>query len=111
FVEMNGVGMGISADNNLYSGGGVWLTSDQTEVFTAWQTAHSGWDLHSLNMDALLEDPAEFTQTQKPVYDWSKARPKAGSPAFAAGTTPDKFGGDFTGATRSSWGIGALAAP
>jgi hypothetical protein len=110
FVEMNGAGMGITVDNNLYSGGGVWLTSDQSESFTAWQTAHSSWDLHSKNADALLEDPAEFTQTQaqKHIYDWAKARPKAGSPTLGAGTTQDKFGGDFTGAARSSWDIGAL---
>ncbi|MCU1281145.1 MAG: Parallel beta-helix repeat protein [bacterium] len=111
FVEMNGAGTGIAADHNLYSGGGVWLTSDLSQTFVAWEAAHSGWDVHSLNADAMLEDPAEFTQPQKLIYDWAKARPKAGSPTLTAGTTQAKFNGDFTGARRKSWDIGALSGP
>lgn len=110
FVEMNGNGMGITTDHNVYSGGGVWLTSDQSQDFAAWQAAHQGWDVGSLAMDALLDDPSEFTQpaAQKRIYDWSKARPKGGSPALTAAMTETKFNTDFTGTPRSAWDVGAL---
>jgi hypothetical protein len=111
FVEMNGTPSGITADDNVYSGGGVWLTSDKSESFTAWQAAHAGWDVHSKNADALIADPGEFTQsaTQKLVYDWSKARLGAGSPAIGAAKTLPQFSVDFTGAIRHGWDAGALS--
>ncbi len=110
-----GAGPGIDNDYNLYSGPGNWAVLGDTMNFAAWKSAHSTWDQHSLNTDAMLQDPAEFTQTatQKPVYDWSKAALKAGSPALGAGKVQPLVTTDFSGAARAGGAhdIGALAQP
>ena len=63
----------------------------------------------------MLTDSTEFNQTatQKPVYDWSKAVPLAGSPMAGAGARASRVTADFTGATRASGSndLGALAMP
>jgi len=100
---------GITTDYNLYSGPGKWMRADNSLDFSGWKGAYSGWDTHSLVSDAMLADPTEFGQTvaQKLVYDWSKAVPKAGSPAYGAGTG-QQFTTDFTNATRSGNDLGAV---
>jgi len=105
-------GAGITCDDNLFSGPAQWSTAATTQDFTAWKAAHP-WDQHSLQSDALIEDSTEFSQSaaQKPVYDWSKARPLAGSPAKAAGADQSTLiTNDFTGVNRpaGAFDIGAL---
>jgi hypothetical protein len=118
YVELgdSGTPAGISSDYNLYSGPGQWSSGGSAQSFAAWKSAHAGWDQHSLDADALLIDPSEFNQTaaQKPVYDWSKAAPRAGSPAQGAGADQtSRFTGDFTGSARGAgaYDLGAVAAP
>ncbi|HVR02769.1 MAG TPA: right-handed parallel beta-helix repeat-containing protein [Polyangia bacterium] len=109
-------GRGIDADYNVYSGPGTWANGPLGMMdFATWKTAHPNWDAHSVQADAQLTDPGEFNQTiaQKLVYDWSKAAPKAGSPALGSGKTGlAAVTTDFTGAARpaGSPDIGAIAA-
>jgi hypothetical protein len=118
FIMLNGHDTsGISVDYNLLSGPGDWYDDryqiDKTQPhfnFVAWKAAYPV-DAHSLNADAMLVDITEFTQTaaQKPVYDWSKAALKVGSPATGKGTD-ETFTTDFTGAprTKGAYDIGAV---
>jgi hypothetical protein len=107
------VGAGIDLDYNLYAGPGSWSQDGNTLDFTAWKSAQSTWDPHSITGDAALADPTEFNQTaaQKFVYDWSKAVPAASSPVWGAGTTVSQVVNDFTGQPRASGSkdLGALA--
>jgi hypothetical protein len=105
-------GAGITCDYHLFSGPAQWSTAATTQDFAAWKAAHP-WDQHSVQGDALVADASEFSQTaaQKPVYDWSKARPRSGSPAKAAGVDQSShFTSDFAGAARAAgpFDIGAL---
>ena len=111
-----GAGPGITSDFNLYSGTAPFLSVDTDQNFSAWKSAHSGWDQNSINSDAKLADQTEFNQTaaEKPVYDWSKAIPLTGSPARRAGVDESaSFTVDFTGAPRAAgpYDMGAVAIP
>jgi hypothetical protein len=104
---------GVNDDYNLYGGPGVWHDPDGDMDFAAWKKAYPAWDQHSLNTDAQITDVAEFFQPVEKalVYDWSKAAPKAGSPAFGGGNTQQAISLDFTGNQRAAGmkDIGALA--
>jgi hypothetical protein len=114
FIDAGRAGStGITCDDNLYSGPGGFGTADRSQTFAAWKSAHPGWDTRSKTADALLEDAAEFSQTAlvRPVFDWRKAAPKAGSPARGGGADlSSRFSTDFTGATRGAgaFDVGAL---
>jgi Right handed beta helix region len=111
FVEV-GKTDGIDVDYNLYSGPGSFDDQSMNIAFPAWQAAHPTWDVHSLAADAMLGDLTEFTKpaTMALVYDWSKAAPSAGSPAFGGGAALGVMT-DFTGTARASGSkdIGAVA--
>ncbi len=105
--------LGIAVDYNVYGGQGKWMVGSNRLGFAAWQTAQSGWDVHSTNpADAGLTDLTEFSRTaaDQPIYDWAKARPTAGSSTVGAGTSAPNLGTDFSGAARGDGGktIGAL---
>lgn len=107
-------GSGIGNDYNLYAGPAQWTTLGMDQSFTAWRSSHSTWDQHSIVGDAMLTDTTEFNQTAAttPVYDWSKAAPRPGSPALGSGTDQSSVvTTDFTGAPRAlgSYDLGALA--
>jgi len=109
-----GAGSGITLDYSLYSGPGRWSSIGTNEAFAAWKVAYTQWDQHSLAAAALLADETEFSQptAQRPVYDWRKAAPSSGSPAYGSGTDlSNHFTTDFTGATRTrgAYDLGAIA--
>jgi hypothetical protein len=103
---------GITLDYNLYSGPGTFSVQTTTMGLAGWRSAYPAWDAHSLNSDAMIQNPSEFSQTkaQKRVYDWSQAMPKVGSPASNVGTSLPQITNDFTGAVRKngSRDLGAL---
>ncbi len=105
------VGAGIDNDFNLYAGPGKWNIAGDPQDFGAWKSTHPTWDQHSVTADAMLEDVAEFNKTaaEKLVYDWTKAKPKAGSAALGAATNVDRVQNDFTGKKRGANAMGALA--
>jgi hypothetical protein len=114
FVQADeaGAGPGITNDYNFYSGPGQWITVDKNQDFTTWKSGHTTWDQHSVTGDAMLTDASEFSHTavEKPVYDWSKAVPLAGSPTVGTGLTQQNVAQDFTDAPRSGANdIGAVA--
>jgi hypothetical protein len=100
----SGATAGITLDYNLYSGPGAFSVSSSAAALSGWRSAYPGWDTHSLNADAMIQNPAEFSQTraQKRVYDWSQAMPKVGSPSINAGTSLQQISTDFTGAARKN---------
>jgi hypothetical protein len=108
---------GILLDYNCYSGPGVFDSAATDGLsLAAWRSAISPWDAHSRNVDAQLTSVAEFTATYqtKLVYDWSKAKPLAGSPVTGAGLDLSaSYARDFTGATRpaGAFDLGAIVAP
>jgi hypothetical protein len=105
FAQMpKGTFAGIDMDYNFYSGPGEWRVTGASQNFSAWKQAHPSWDGHSQNTDAKLGDLSEFTlpASARPIYDWTKARPVAGSLAGGAGTELPGVTTDFTGAVRTT---------
>jgi hypothetical protein len=94
----------FTSDNNLFYGGNAARAIYDTTYNTlaAWQTKR-GVDLNSL-----WADPALVSTSGNPST-WD-ARPTAGSPLIGAGQDLSAyFTTDITGATRTSWDIGAYA--
>lgn len=111
FSEYAGAIPGVSLNYNQY------YSATGTNIFgygPSWtETTYASWksvtgaDANSKYGDPLLVDVTKFRATGTAPYDYANANLGSGSPAAGAGTAQSAFNFNFTGATRSTWNIGA----